>query len=59
MTDKNEKDKQSQNIFRGMKLLGDEAKKREIATFYKKCKSTYDEVYFEWREIKKACFEYA
>jgi hypothetical protein len=28
--DKNEKDKKSQNMFRSLKLLGDEAKRREI-----------------------------
>jgi len=34
-----------------MKLLGDEAKKREIKTYYNKCKSIYDMVYYDWRDV--------
>ncbi len=54
LSDKNEKDRISQNLYRGLKILGDEAKRREIALFYKKCRSIYDEVYYEWRELSKA-----
>ena len=40
--DKNEKDKHSQNIMRSLKLLGEEAKKREMISYYKKSKVIYD-----------------
>ena len=38
--------------------MSEEAKKREILTFYKKCKIIYDEVYYEWRDVKKAYYDY-
>lgn len=47
--DKTEKDKHSQNLMRSLKLLSEEAKKREILTYYRRCKAIYDIAYYEWR----------
>eukprot|EP00347_Sterkiella_histriomuscorum_P023231 403335448 len=55
--DKEEKDKLSYNIFRNMKLLSDEARKREINSYYQIVKKTYDMVYFDWRELQKSVHE--
>ena len=44
-------------MYRGLKLLSEEAKKREISGYYKKCKQMYDEAYFEWRDVKKQYLE--
>ncbi len=41
-----------------MKLLGDEARKRELTKFYNRARKVYDEVYNEWRELKKSYIEY-
>lgn len=36
--DNQDKDKHSENLFKSMKLLGEESKKREITKFYKTAK---------------------
>ena len=56
--DKSEKDAHSENMFKGLRLLGEESKKREVHRFYKRCKSYYDEVYQRWRDVVKSYLEY-
>ena len=40
-----------------MKLLGDEAKKREVGKYYSICKKVHDLVYYDWRDLKKSYFQ--
>eukprot|EP00347_Sterkiella_histriomuscorum_P011162 403373515 len=54
MMDTNQKDKLGTDMFRGLKLLGEESKKREITKFYKSAKSYYDQIYFNWRDLVKS-----
>ena len=58
MRNTEEKDKHSVNIFKCMKLIGEETKKWELTHFYKKARDVYDEVYREWRELQKSYIDY-
>ena len=51
--DKEEKDKRSVNLYKGLKLLGDTAKKIVIEKYYKKCKKYYERLYSRLRELQK------
>ncbi|CDW82423.1 UNKNOWN [Stylonychia lemnae] len=54
LNDPCDKDSYSQNLFKFMKLLGEESKKREVTKFYKYAKSYYDQIYFNWRDVIKS-----
>lgn len=56
--DNEEKDRQTLNIFRNMKLLGEEARRREVVAYYNKCKEVYDLVYYDWRDLKRSYIDY-